>query len=163
MLYSLIEHKDLTNYITSLPKATIEKIFDHPTTCLAIFRDLSELAKLFVVRLLLLNQEVPRQTVQSWVNPKYHESSQSATEILSNLGVLQDVHAQGGLPAWILRPSFKENLYQGIFRTGNDESIDVNAPPATADQQSDFEFLEKLDNYAVERWESVLKYKPIYL
>jgi hypothetical protein len=35
---SLIEFKDLTNYIISLPQAVIEKIFDHPTTCLAIFR-----------------------------------------------------------------------------------------------------------------------------
>ena len=33
-----LEHKDLTSYIISLPKIIIEKIFDHPTTCLAIYR-----------------------------------------------------------------------------------------------------------------------------
>ena len=32
------DYKDLTSYIISLPKGVIEKIFDHPTTCLAIFR-----------------------------------------------------------------------------------------------------------------------------
>ena len=154
MLYSLIEHKDLTNYITSLPKATTEKIFDHPTTCLAIFRDLSELAKLIVIRLLLLNQEVPKETVQSWVNLKYSEDSQEATKILTGLGVLQDVHSQGGMPGWVLRPSFKENLFQGIFRTSTSDSLDTNS---SRQQAAEIDFLEKLDNYAVERWESVLK------
>jgi hypothetical protein len=44
----LIEHKDLTSYITSLPKTIIEQIFDHPTTCLTIFRYLI-LLKLFLI------------------------------------------------------------------------------------------------------------------
>ena len=154
MLYSLIEHKDLTNYITSLSKATIEKIFDHPTTCLAIFRDLSELAKLFVVRLLLLNQEVPQATGHSWISPKYQEQSKESTKILTTLGVLQEAHSQGGMSGWILKASFKQNLYQGIFRTSAPEILDANNPEQ---QPSDIEFLEKLDNYAIERWESVLK------
>jgi len=156
MLYSLIDHKDLTNYITSLPKTTIEKIFDHPTTCLAIFRDLTELAKLIVIRLLLLNQEVPQATVQSWVNSKYQTNSLEATKILTSLGVLQNVHSQGGMPGWILRASFKENLFQGIFRTSTTE---IENTDSNGDQQTnDLDFLDKLDNYAVERWESVLKY-----
>ncbi len=37
-LTGLIEYKDLNSYIVSLPKAIIEKIFDHPTTCLTVFR-----------------------------------------------------------------------------------------------------------------------------
>jgi transcription initiation factor TFIIH subunit 4 len=45
-----------------------EKIFDHPTTCLAIYRELPELAKLFIMRLLLISQEVPQVTLNSWVN-----------------------------------------------------------------------------------------------
>ena len=116
MNYSLIEHKDLTNYISSLPKTIIEKIFVHPTTCLAVFRELPELAKIFVIRLLLLNQEVPQDTVNSWVNLKFKESTQEATTILTNLGVLQDKSSQGGMHVWVLKPSFKENLFQGIFR-----------------------------------------------
>lgn len=38
MSSTFLEYKDLTSYITSLPKTVIEKIFEHPTTCLAIFR-----------------------------------------------------------------------------------------------------------------------------
>lgn len=73
MSRSLIEFKDLTSYITSLPPTIIESIFDHPTTCLAIFRELPQLAKHFVMRLLLLNQEVPKVSIDSWVDPKFHE------------------------------------------------------------------------------------------
>ena len=102
MSSTFLEYKDLTSYITSLPKTVIEKIFEHPTTCLAIFRlveftvklscenlskklapkflklfiylrELPELAKVFVIRLLLLNQEVPQSTVNSWVDPKYQK------------------------------------------------------------------------------------------
>lgn len=73
MTKSLIEYKDLTSYIISLPKTIIEKIFDHPTTCLTIFRELPELAKIIVTRLLLLNQEVPLVTINSWVDSKFQE------------------------------------------------------------------------------------------
>lgn len=114
-VYSLIEHKDLTNYIASLPKTIIEKIFVHPTTCLAIFRELPELAKIVVTRLLLLSQEVPQETVNSWINSKYKQCTIEATQILTNLGVLQDVSSQGGMAAWSLKDSFKENLMEGMF------------------------------------------------
>lgn len=150
-VYSLIEHKDLTNYIASLPKSIIEKIFYHPTTCLAVFRELPELAKIFVTRLLLLNQEVPQETVNSWINSKHKEKTLNSTKILTNLGVLNDVSSQGGMPAWVLKPSFRDNLFEGMF------NVQVNQP---CDQQAtaESEFLDKLDNYALERWESVLKY-----
>lgn len=114
-VYSLIEHKDLTNYIASLPKTIIEKIFYHPTTCLAVFRELPELAKIFVTRLLLLNQEVPQETVNSWINSKHKEKTLTSTKILTNLGVLNDVSSQGGMPAWVLKPSFRDNLFEGMF------------------------------------------------
>lgn len=149
-VYSLIEHKDLTNYIASLPKAIVEKIFYHPTTCLAVFRELPELAKIFVIRLLLLNQEVPQDTVNSWVNLKHKQSTLDSTKILKNLGILQEVSSQGGMNAWSLKSSFKENLFQGMFKA---EVEQTDHQPL-----ADSEFLDKLDNYAIERWESVLKY-----
>ena len=166
MLYSLVEHKDLTNYIASLPKSIVDKIFDYPTTCLALFRELPEMAKIIVVRLLLLSQEVPQATVNSWIDSKYQKDILSATQILTNLGVLQDVRSQGGMPVWLLKQSFKDNLFQGIFLTGGTKTetfLNLTTPMETDQQQqqqqnADPEFLEKLDNYATERWESVLKY-----
>jgi transcription initiation factor TFIIH subunit 4 len=65
------------------------------------------------------------------------------------------VRTQGGLPAKTLKQTFKENLFKGIFEQTKsqqaDSSVDINAP-------LDHKLIEKLDNYAIERWESVLKY-----
>lgn len=36
-------------------------------------RELPELAKIIVMRLLLLNQEVPKSTINSWVNSPYQK------------------------------------------------------------------------------------------
>jgi hypothetical protein len=44
-------------------------------SCLYLFRELPELAKIFVIRLIMLNQEVPvnHTTVNSWVDPKFQK------------------------------------------------------------------------------------------
>jgi len=157
MCAAKLEYKDLTSYIISLPKIIIEKIFDHPTTCLAIFRELPELAKTFVMRLLLINQEVPQATVSSWVNSLHGSKCQEATSVLTNLGIWHEVRAQGGMPAWGLKPSFKANLYSAVFGEAASSTglVQVNDQGG---QQADSDFIEKLDKYAIDRWESVLKY-----
>jgi transcription initiation factor TFIIH subunit 4 len=178
MSNKLIEYTDLTSYIISLPKAIIEKIFDHPTTCLAIFRELPELSKVIVIRLLLLNQEVPQATVNSWINLKYQKESSDACQILSNLGIWQDVRTQV-IPAWTLKPAFKKNLFLGIVNKyspqemlniqtgGGDTEMDVGGAGVmigdadsvkSSKQAIDAKLIEKLDSYSLERWESILRY-----
>lgn len=151
-----LEHKDLTSYIISLPKIIIEKIFEHPTTCLAIYRELPELSKLFVMRLLLLNQEVPQQTIFSWVNLPYQKKSLEAIKVLTNLGILQDAKTPGGMPAWTLKASFKKNLYSSIFGDLVGNSLFPITDQTT--QKSEDELNKKLDAYSTDRWEAVLKY-----
>lgn len=149
------DYKDLTSYIISLPKGVIEKIFDHPTTCLAIFRELPELAKIIVIRLLLLNQEVPQATVDLWIDSKYKEERQAALKILTNLGIWQEKRTS--MPAWLLTPSFKQHLSSGIFEPNRGmPSAGEEASPAGGGV--DPKLIEKLDAYAIERWESILKY-----
>ncbi len=72
---------------------------------------------------------------------------------MNNLGIWQDVRTQGGLPAKVLKQSFKDNLFKGIF-----EQTSNQQPEANANSTVDMKMIEKLDNYATERWESVLKY-----
>lgn len=63
------------------------------------------------------------------------------------MGIWQEVRAQqGGMPAWLLKTSFKENLFSGIF-----EQNRVNTSEDT--QIIDPKVIDKLDNYAIERWE----------
>ncbi|CAF0885095.1 unnamed protein product [Brachionus calyciflorus] len=155
MTKNLIEFKDLTSYITSLPLTVIEKIFDHPTTCLTIFRELPELAKTFIMRLLLISQEVPKVTIDSWIDSKYQDKKVETFKVLTNLGIWQEIRTQAGLPAYILKNSFKENLYLGMFDLTKSETADQNPQ---VDSKKMVEMMEKLDNYAIERWESILKY-----
>lgn len=70
---------------------------------------------------------------------------QEVFKILTNLGIWQEVRTtQGGMPAWLLKPSFKENLFQGIFEP-NQSNEELQAV--------DPKMIEKLDTYATERWE----------
>ena len=66
------------------------------------------------------------------------------------------MRTQGGLPARILRPSFKENLFKGIFEQNKGFQKQHEATEDLGVVEA--KMIEKLDNYAVERWESVLKY-----
>lgn len=75
---------------------------------------------------------------------------QAAIKILTNLGIWQEVRAtQGSLPAWQLKPSFRENLFSGIFEP-NRSSSSANSDEI---QPIDPKLIEKLDAYATERWE----------
>ena len=83
-----------------------------------------------------------------------------ATQMLTNLGVWQEVRStQGAQPAWTLKSSFKSNLMLGIFKSDVSAESDASAAAASArmesssDQSSDAKFIEKLDNYSLERWE----------
>jgi hypothetical protein len=86
-----------------------------------------------------------------------------ATQILTNLGIWHELHMPGSRqPAWLLKPSFKSNLMLGIFKSDVNSGPSSGADQATAsslrmqsvsDQSSDAKFIEKLDNYSLERWE----------
>ena len=63
------------------------------------------------MRLLYVEQAVPKAVVSSWVNSHTGGSSLTqANEALTELGVWQETSMPGGLPAWILKNTFRHNL-----------------------------------------------------
>lgn len=75
---------------------------------------------------------------------------------MTNLGIWQEVRAtQGGMPAWLLKSSFKENLFSGIFEPNRAGSSGGVGGGIDTDefQIVDPKMIEKLDSYGVERWE----------
>ena len=64
----LCQTQTLRDLFQSLPAATLDKLYAHPATCLAIFRDLPELSKHYVMRLLFVETAVPKDLVGSWTN-----------------------------------------------------------------------------------------------
>lgn len=77
---------------------------------------------------------------------KIDREKSKAIKMLTSLGIWQETRTQGGMPAWIVKSSFKENLSAGIF-----EHNKANAQEEA--QTIDARMIERLDSYAIERWE----------
>ena len=65
---------NLREYIKSLNVLTIDKLYAQSSSnCLAIFGQLSTLAKHYVLRLLFVEQGIPKAVLSSWVTQKSAE------------------------------------------------------------------------------------------
>lgn len=63
--------KDLHAYLKALSPATLDKLYTHPATCLAVFRELPIISRHYIIRLLFVEQPVPQAVVSSWNEQKY--------------------------------------------------------------------------------------------
>ncbi|KAL1140221.1 hypothetical protein AAG570_000153 [Ranatra chinensis] len=133
--------KNLQEYLRTLPAATLDNLYSHPTTCLAVFRDLPEIAKHYVVRILYVEQPVPQA------------EHVEVVKVLSDLKVWQEASIPGGLAGWILNPTFKKNAKVAILGGGKAWTFRANLEADTKARDIDY-----LDKYAMERWECVLHY-----
>ncbi len=88
------------------------------------------------------------------LNQKTREGDE-ATQILTNLGVLQEIRSQGIMSSWALKSTFKKNLFLGIFK--NDSA--ANRSTEEAEHSIDQKMIEKLDAYSLERWEVLLHFE----
>ncbi|XP_046663467.1 general transcription factor IIH subunit 4-like [Homalodisca vitripennis] len=66
-----LQCKNLHDYLKTLPKEVLERLYNHPTTCLAVYRELPAIAKHYVIRLLFVEQPVPQAVIASWVSQAY--------------------------------------------------------------------------------------------
>ncbi|KAF1778291.1 Transcription factor TFIIH subunit p52/Tfb2 [Phytophthora cactorum] len=60
---------DAFDFLETLPTATLERLYQDPWACQAIFQALPPLAQQFVMRLLPTNAAVPRELLEQWVVP----------------------------------------------------------------------------------------------
>jgi hypothetical protein len=60
---------DAFDFLETLPNATLERLYEDPWACQAVFQALPALAQQFVLRLLASDSPVPRQLLESWVLP----------------------------------------------------------------------------------------------
>ncbi|CAH0724124.1 unnamed protein product, partial [Brenthis ino] len=148
-----LECKDLHEYLKSRSQQFLETLYNYPTICLAVYRELPELARHFVIRLLFVEQPVPQAVVASWVTQTHAKEQSKACEALSELSVWQEAPIPGGLPGWILSQSFKKNLKVALLGGGRPWSLSSSLEPDGKARDIAF-----LDAYATERWECVLHY-----
>lgn len=153
-----VQHKtlhcqNLHGYLKTLTPGILDRLYNHPATCLAVFRELPEVARHHIMRILFVDCAVPQAIVSSWVSPVNLKEHSSQAQTLVDLRVWQAVAISGGVPGWLLTPTFRKNLKGALMGGGNEWSmkLPVEVDPKTKD-------VAFLDSYAMERWECVLHY-----
>ncbi|XP_030764948.1 general transcription factor IIH subunit 4 [Sitophilus oryzae] len=150
---SNLECKNLYDYLKTRPPNTLERLYNHPAICLAVYRELPELARQYVIRILFVEQPVPQAVVASWGSQSFAREHNYVTKVLTELNVWMEGSLPGGLIGWILSPTFKRNLKIALLGGGKQWSMSSALEPDKNARDVSF-----LDTYSSERWECVLHY-----
>ncbi|XP_068123436.1 general transcription factor IIH subunit 4 isoform X1 [Hyperolius riggenbachi] len=146
--------KNLHEFLQELSPGVLDRLYNHPATCLAVFRELPSLAKNYVMRMLFLEQPLPQAAVALWVKKENHKEHEENTQILSGLRLWHTQQLPGGLQGFILNTIFKENLRIALLGGGKawaDDGSQMGPDKHGKDVPS-------LDKYAEGRWEVILQF-----
>ncbi|TNM93087.1 general transcription factor IIH subunit 4-like [Takifugu rubripes] len=153
-LHVQLQCKNLHQYLKELSPDILDRLYNHPATCLAVYRELPSLAKNFVMRMLFLDQPLPQAAVSLWVNKDNQKDHDECVSVLAGLRLWHSQHLQGGLQGYILNPVFKDNLKIALLGGGRawaDEGGTLGPDRHARD-------IGSLDRYATERWEVILHF-----
>lgn len=78
-------------------------------------RELSELAKHLVLRLLFLEQTIPKSIVAGWVSNSYRDLLEKACSELSDLRVWHSIDTNSARGSWQLSRRFQESMKISLF------------------------------------------------
>jgi len=148
-----LQCKNLHDYLKTLQSEVLDQLYNTPATCLAVFRELPALAKQLVMRLLHVQQAVPQAVVSSWVVHAFAKEGARSQEVLTSLRLWYQTAMPGGLQAWLLNGTFRSNLRMALSGGGQPWTMSAYLEPDPKARDVAF-----LDQYAGERWETVLHY-----
>jgi transcription initiation factor TFIIH subunit 4 len=140
------------DYLEGLPGTTFTKLYQQPSTALAIFRRmLPHLAKNLVMAMLYMPEPFPVSGLDAWVKPD-GESQGVKDRALSILQRLRILEEDGR--AYKLAAPFAKSLRLALTGGGNHRSFGV--PCSTPDDKP--VNVEYLDTFARKQWEAILYY-----
>ncbi|KAE9187661.1 hypothetical protein PF005_g20363 [Phytophthora fragariae] len=148
---------DAFDFLETLPPATLERLYQDPWACQAIFQALPPLAQQFVMRLLPSNAGVPRSLLEQWVVPEPGDAKPMPPQFHAALHKLEGlkvfVHQDG---AYRSHPTFQKQLMYALSNLGGSpwERGRLQLPK---DPENTFAAAD-LERYARARWDSVLHY-----
>ncbi|XP_061912742.1 general transcription factor IIH subunit 4 [Entelurus aequoreus] len=149
-----LQCKNLHEYLRELSPEILDRLYNHPATCLAVYRELPSLAKNYVMRMLFLEQPLPQAAVALWVKKESQKDHDECVSVLAGLRLWHSQQLQGGLQGYILNRVFKDNLRIALLGGGRawaDEGTCLGPDRHARD-------IESLDRYAMERWEVILQF-----
>ncbi|OQS02961.1 general transcription factor IIH subunit [Thraustotheca clavata] len=137
-------------YLTTLPVASVDRLFNDPWACQAVFQSLPSLAQQVVMRLLFSHSPTPLSSLNEWVKPSAIETINLSIEKLCHLRVL----SKSGNGQIQLNPNFKAQLKAALSSLGGSpweegrKKIKQEKPISAV----------QLEHYARKRWDSVLHF-----
>ncbi|KAL5356230.1 TFIIH basal transcription factor complex p52 subunit [Aspergillus floccosus] len=143
------------DYLEGLPGTVFQKLYQQPSTALAIFRRmLPDLAKCFVMALLYLRDPLPAKDLELWVKSDSLKERDNALSLLGRLHILSNRVLADNVRAYVVTNPFATSLRQALTGTEETQSFGVlsqlpDHPPVT---------IADLDEYARRQWEGVLGY-----
>ncbi|ERS97103.1 hypothetical protein HMPREF1624_06432 [Sporothrix schenckii ATCC 58251] len=146
----------LSDYLEKQPGTSFRRLYQQPSTTLAIFRRmLTPLAKTFVRMMLYLDGPLLLDTLDTMVAPDAKRQKDQALSILRSLHVVQITPAVRDKPQEImLTANFKNSFRLALEGGGRQNSFGVpSEKPVSADIDIPF-----LDRFARRKWEDILHY-----
>ncbi|KAG4424865.1 hypothetical protein IFR04_002025 [Cadophora malorum] len=143
-------------YLERLPGTTFRRLYEQPSTALAIFRRmLPHLAKTFVMAMLYMSKPLPLSDLDLWVHPGSKKERDHALSLLSRLHVVTITAPSRDDPQSVsLTKNFGTSLRLALTGGGEHHSFGVPSHDSTV-AAVDTEFL---DNFARDQWEGILHY-----
>lgn len=108
-------HSSLFEYLKGVDFALLDELYTHPPTCVVVFRELPELAKHVISRLLFIEQPIPKSVVSGWVEKGSQPMLTEACKALSDLRVWYSLDENVARGSWALNKKFQESLRISIF------------------------------------------------
>ncbi|ORZ02936.1 RNA polymerase II transcription factor B subunit 2 [Syncephalastrum racemosum] len=140
---------NIYDYLESLPTITFLRLFEKPSTCLAIFRLLPSLGRQIVMSFLYVDQEIARNDVNNWVNKDGQRKLEESLHKLTHLRILEEKDT-----VLIMNDTFRREFRNALTGGGAQQSFGL--PCATPDKHPvDIAFL---DAYAKQQWEAILHF-----
>ncbi|PGH11439.1 hypothetical protein AJ80_07118 [Polytolypa hystricis UAMH7299] len=143
------------DYLESLPGTVFLKLYQQPSTALAVFRRmLPHLAKSFVMALLYMKDPLTAADLELWVRPESKRERDNALSILGRLHILSNTTVSENVRAYVVTDPFASSLRQAL--NGGDTKHSFGVTSTTPDDHP--VTITDLDDYARHQWEGVLGY-----
>ncbi|TQS35379.1 hypothetical protein Golomagni_04202 [Golovinomyces magnicellulatus] len=143
-------------YLERLPGTTFRRLYQQPSTALAIFRRmLPHLAKTFVMALLYMTKPFPLSDLDLWVQTTSQREREQCLSLLTRLHIVSIIAPTKDVPKAItLTKNFGASLRLAL--TGGGEHQSFGTPSNTVNEDGiDENFL---DDLAKDKWEKILHY-----
>ncbi|KAH7380194.1 RNA polymerase II transcription factor B subunit 2 [Pyrenochaeta sp. MPI-SDFR-AT-0127] len=144
-------------YLEGLPLQTHRKLYEQPSTVLAVFRCmLPHLAKSIVMAMLYMPTSFPTTDLDAWFKPSARKEKEQALFVLDRLHILTAKRNDDGRSLYSLSQGFQRSLRQAIEGSGTHRSFGV---PATKEESGGRRVTTNyLDEYSRAQWEGILYY-----